>query len=107
MDAFVKNAADPEQVKSAGKKVSRKEQEWAADLRSLMTAPYGRRVLRRIFRLCGLNQLSHVRGDTHETSFNEGQRNVGLRILAECAQADPQLFAAMQCEAEPGEDVNG
>jgi hypothetical protein len=43
--------------------------------------------------------LSHYPGDTHQTAFNEGARNVGLFLLAELFEADPDAYSRMQKDA--------
>ena len=42
----------------------------------------GRRVLWQIFAWCHMFRPAAVAGDTHETYRREGERNVGLRIMA-------------------------
>lgn len=102
MEALVKNAADEEQVKSAGKRVSRVEQEDMLDLQHLLNIPQGRRFLRALLRRCRVNALSFSASDTHMTSFNEGERNIGLWLVARMTVADLRAFVTMQVE-EQGE----
>lgn len=52
-----------------------------AAYRSVFNGPDGLKVLRDLFVFCGGLQLSYVRGNIYETVFNEGMRNVLLRIL--------------------------
>ena len=72
------------------------------DYRQLfLSTPLGRKVLWDVFYLCRLYQAS-MNKDTHVTAFNEGKRDIGLRILA-IMNAEP---AEPQQKAEK-EDTNG
>lgn len=37
-------------------------------------------VLQDIFKMCHFDRISYVQGDTHETAFMEGERNIALYI---------------------------
>lgn len=41
----------------------------------------GRVVFEDLAKFCGFTQANHVPGDSHSTAFNEGMRNVFLRIF--------------------------
>lgn len=51
----------------------------------------GRLILADLARYCRVGQTSFVVGDSHQTAFNEGARDVFLHI-AECAGLDPKDF---------------
>jgi len=68
-----------------------------ADLEWVMSDSRGRRVLWRLLEQAGVFRLSYT-GEAQSTAFNEGQRNIGLRLLAECLEAAPEKYALMQTE---------
>lgn len=49
--------------------------------RDVFNGPSGVKVFNDLFNWCGGFAPSHVRGDPYETAFNEGMRNVLLRIV--------------------------
>lgn len=50
--------------------------------RDVFSGPTGMAVFDDLFHWCGGFSLSHVRGDPYETAFNEGMRNVLMRIIS-------------------------
>lgn len=94
-DALVDNAADPEQVKSAKVTERIREQQHFNDMRELSASPVGQRLLDWLFELTGVLH-SEFDTDPHRMAFNAGQRNVGLRVLADLMVAQPTAFAEMQ-----------
>lgn len=52
----------------------------AEDYHAVFDTPTGQRVLADLFTFCHFDKPSYVRGDTHETAFREGERNVLLRV---------------------------
>jgi hypothetical protein len=58
-----------------------KEEALRVAYRNLFSGPTGLEVFADLFEWCGGFSLSHVRGDPTETAFNEGMRNVLLRII--------------------------
>lgn len=57
----------------------------AIDLQWVMSDQRGRRHVWRQLELAGVYRLSYT-GDAHSTDFNEGQRNTGLRLMADLTQ---------------------
>lgn len=51
-------------------------------LGAAMGHPQGRAFLHDLLAFCRVWKISHVIGDPYETAFLEGQRNIGLRVLA-------------------------
>jgi hypothetical protein len=47
---------------------------------------------------CGLYRMSAAAGDVHMTYFREGERNVGLRLLAQLQRACPEHYTTMTQE---------
>lgn len=60
------------------------------DLRALLRTREGARFLSRLFDMAGVFAISYVTGDAGATAFNEGARNVGLRVYADVLEADEE-----------------
>ena len=67
--------------------------------RVFLSDPAGRRVLYQIFAWAHLFRTSVVPGDSHQTHVLEGERSLGLKILA-ALNADPGA-APMTADADP------
>ena len=66
------------------------------DLRALLHTREGARFLSRLFDLAGVFAISYVTGDAGTTAFNEGARNVGLRVYADALEADEEAGALLK-----------
>lgn len=71
------------------------------DLRWLMNAKQGRRVVWAMLARTGVFQTS-MTGNSY-TFFNEGARNVGLYLMAEVNRLVPELYAKMVKESKDAE----
>ena len=69
------------------------------DLTKLMDTAYGRRFMWKLLTQCGVFRLSYS-GELASTSFNEGQRNIGLGLFAEIMAHCPHLYLLMANEAK-------
>lgn len=97
--AIVGNAADEEQVKSAGFKERRTRADELRDLSQfILNTRAGRKYIWELMEFCGITELSYTRGDAMETCFREGSRNVGNKILIDVTDANPDLLALMKKE---------
>ena len=63
-----------------------------ADLKWLMADPRGRRIVRGLLERSGVFRSSFT-GDAMGTSFREGERNVGLGLLALVTKHAPERLA--------------
>lgn len=90
MKSLVKNAADEGQVKEAKglEKNSRKRE--LADLLTVASTIQGKRFIWRYLTQCGVFKTSFT--GNNQTFFLEGQRNIGLQLLTDVNEADPQLY---------------
>lgn len=95
---MVKNAADPKQVRHAGRKEKDARQRELDDLRAVLNMQEGRRVIWRLMGWSGfLQNPSHQRGDmTHQ---NIGRGDVGRFLLSEIVEADEDKYPLMMKEA--------
>lgn len=91
---MIKNAADPAQIKEAVRKEKSARFKELEDVKSILSTKAGRRFYYRYMKECGVFRISYT-GNGSETFFNEGQRNVGLKFLADINDADPEIYATM------------
>jgi hypothetical protein len=79
------------------------------DIRWVLSNTKGRRVLWFILSLCGVFRASYVPKDSTQTAFNEGRRDVGLRLLLEIQTANPKAYSQMEDEvlADQGKRKKG
>ena len=96
---LVKNAADKDQVKTAKKKEKSREENDKMDIQHILSSINGRRFLWGILQFCGVFETSFNQ-NTNQTMFNEGQRNVGLRLLSKIQEADAAAYITMVKEYE-------
>jgi hypothetical protein len=100
MKSLVGNAADEVQVASANEKVKSRRARDLNDLRQILNTVFGRRFIWSLMAQCGPTTLSFVPDNLYLTAFNEGQRNIGLRLFADINEAMPEAFSLMKKEAE-------
>ncbi len=102
---LVTNAADGKQVELAERKERDRAKQIAKDCRDVMELVCGRRLVYRLLDRAGIWRVSYA-GDTNQTMFNEGQRNMGLALLDDLNRSCPDLYLTMMAEAQPaqGED---
>lgn len=100
-DADQYNAADEAQVKERKSKAKFKRSEELRDVREVLQTPCGRRFIWRYLVDCGVFRTSFT-GNSH-TYFNEGMRNVGLKLLADINEAAPEAYLQMIKEKDRNE----
>lgn len=94
--SFVKNAADPEQVKSAKMKERFAKEDDIKDLLWVLSDARGRRFVWGL--LAPTNELSFVSGKPDTTAFNEGCRNEANKLLSKVMDAKPEAYIEMMSE---------
>ena len=114
--AFVRNTADPEQVKKAGSSVKYREDQEDNDLRTLMSESIGRRVAWRLLSEFGIYKTIFD-GHGGRMSYNAGRHDTGLWLLGQIMRVSPDDYLLMQREAaqmdlnieepKPTKDSNG
>lgn len=70
----------------------------AALMAHMLRHPLGRAYIWAVLEQCGIFRTSFAREHPHTTSFNEGQRNVGLRVLNDVMRFDANSLTLMQAE---------
>ena len=94
----VRNAADPEQVGKAGKSEQFQREQELNDLRAVIGEPAGRRVCWRLLGMMGVFETGFST-DALEMAYRAGRRDIGLGLLAEIGEANPEAWLTMQIEA--------
>ena len=102
--ALIGNAGDPEQVRKGKDKVKFLQDRSRADVQFLLSTAQGRRFIWRYLEECGVYRSS-VKGvfNPSEVFFYEGRREIGLKILADVHNADPEAYTRMINEAKTEE----
>lgn len=99
--ALVGNCSDEEQVKSAKQKEKFAREKELDDLKYLLSVPQGRRFIWRYLEICGVfRSIWHASALIH---FNEGKRDVGLHLIGDITEADPEGLIRMMAEAKKEE----
>lgn len=75
-----------------------------ADVAFLLSTVEGRRFYWRLMRRCGIHKSSMT--GNNSTFFNEGERNIGLVMLADLEEANPDAYVLMLKESKSQEDAN-
>lgn len=99
-----RNAADEGQVQEATRDAKLRRERELNDLRSVLNTVEGRRFLWRILEFCGLYKTSFT--GSSETFFLEGQRNVGIKLITEIIETEPEAYLLMMKEHRKGEELN-
>lgn len=94
------NTADKRSVRKAGQKAKHARREELKDLREVLGTSAGRRVVWRQLSQAGVFRLSFVYEETQTTAFNEGRRSMGLSLMADIHELDPELYVTMAREAQ-------
>lgn len=63
--------------------------------RFLLDNPHGRRILWKLIGSCGVYKSSAENSGSF-TYFNEGKRSVGLNLIVDICEADPEGFIKLQ-----------
>jgi hypothetical protein len=95
--SFTENAGDPEDVKGAGAQARRIERRRLGYYATVLATEAGRAVMWDLLCQAGLFESSFSQSSL--IYFNEGRRNVGLKLRADLELADESLVEQMEREA--------
>ena len=97
------NAGDEAQVQKVAKAAKQRDRQDVGDLRWVMSDARGRRFVWAMLSRAGIFRSSYLagRGQSEATAFYEGERNIGLELMASVALDVPKAYAAMQEENKP------
>ena len=96
--SFVRNAADPQQVKEAKQKEKFQKQNESNDLLWVLSDPRGRRFVWKMLK--EINEISFVAGMPDLTAFKEGNRNKANQLLRDVMDVKPEAFIQMSNESK-------
>lgn len=99
MDELVKNAADVRQVKESKQKEKIRSMQDKDALNWMLGHRLGRRLYWKWMGQTGVFETSYT-GDNNRTNFNEGKRQIGLKMLSELNAVKPEAYLQMVREAE-------
>ncbi len=95
---YVKSTADAEQIKSARRKERYGRREELEDARAILSTVEGRRFVWRYLGLCRVFESSW--SPSAAIHFNEGQRDIGLKLLSDITESNDEMFIQMMREAK-------
>lgn len=91
------NLADETKVKSRNKRLKAKEEIRLQLIAKFLSTKDAREWMYELLSGCHIYSPSHVPGDPCSTAFNEGERNVGLKIVADIPT---EIYVLMCTEAK-------
>lgn len=97
------NAADEDQVKTRKRKDEHIRDREMHDMRTVMSTVEGRRFVWRLLERAGVFRTSFTGNST--TFFNEGQRNMGLIVLADVHEACAEQYIVMMNESKKDQET--
>lgn len=92
------DASNPEQVKKAKVAAETRDALSREFLTEALSKPAGRNWFWSLLSACHVFETSFQQGDPMSTAFREGERNVGLRMIAEITNASPDSLVQMMKE---------
>jgi hypothetical protein len=101
MSEFVKNAADKEQVKEAGRKERFIREQEIRDLQTILSMKEGRRFVWRLMSHC--KAFHSIWEPSAKIHYNAGQQDVGHFVMAEVTAASEDALLLMMKESKQGE----
>src|SRR5687767_10645516 len=99
MKPLVTNAANEGQVNEAEKKVKFGRDRDLSDVSAILATLHGRRFIWRYLTECRVFETSFNNSESI-TYFNEGMRNIGLKLLADVNEASPDAYLQMLKESK-------
>lgn len=94
------SSSDPKQLKERGARAKDREKQDAEDLKAVLASPEGRRFVRGLLADCGEHRTS-FHTNAIQMSFNEGARNVGLKLKARIVRACPEHLMELMSADPP------
>lgn len=88
------SSSDPKQVKERGARAKDAQKQDREDLKAILETQEGRRFVRGLLADCGEHRTS-FHTNAIQMAFNEGARNVGLKLKARIVQAAPEYLSEL------------
>lgn len=98
---LVTNTSDTEQLREARKKVKLNRENELDDIKAVLSSPEAKRFFWRILEHCKV--FGSVFEQSSRIYYNSGMQDVGHFIMAEIADADPELIFQMQQQNKKGD----
>lgn len=73
---------------------------------AVFSTPDGQRVLEHMCRVAFVFKTTHVRGDSHESAFREGQRELAISILRHVCKDHGELQQMLQSQLKGMNDAS-
>lgn len=73
-----------------------RRQQLLLDRQALLTQPAFCRVMQDVLEATGVFRSTFAGEQTHAMAFQEGQRNIGLKLFAEFSEADPRFLLLLK-----------
>ena len=96
------DVGDKDQVTGRKTKAQLQKEREREELRQLLGRYDFRRFLWNTLSACGVYKISFT--GNSQTFFNEGKRDIGLRLIEEIFDADPSAYTKMRIEAKDREE---
>lgn len=94
------DANDEKQVKKARKQAEIDAAMRLDTIRNIMSTPPGRKWIYEMLERCHCYSTSFIAGAPDASAFREGERNIGLQLLADVQTAASETYLAMLKEAK-------
>lgn len=99
----MRNVSDKKNVTDGNRKAKDARREELRDLEFVLSSREGRRFVWKLLEMCGVFTSSFT--GNSQTFFLEGQRNIGLKVLADVNEASLEKYVVMMKEAKGDSDV--
>jgi hypothetical protein len=90
-----------EQLDAAGRDIALELEQRDLDLTAVMSSPAGRRFVSRLIRAARVDEASYRGELTHAMAFNEGVREMGIKLKADVKRVCFALYVEMERENPP------
>lgn len=97
MDKQPYDAGDEAKVQKRKTKAQLAREKELEDFKQILATKAGRAFLWRLLEWCGVYHTSFTGNST--TFFNEGKRDIGLKLIEEIFSADPKAYGLLREEA--------
>lgn len=94
MDDERPSSNDPRKLKEQSARIKDREKTDAEDLKAVLATVEGRRFVRGLLADCGEHRTS-FHTNAIQMAFNEGARNVGLKLKSRIVAASPEWLAEL------------
>lgn len=94
------SSSDPRKLKDQGARSKDRDKQDAEDLQHVLSTPQGRRFVRGLLADCGEHRSS-FHTNAQVTAFNEGGRNIGLKLKSRIVKASPEWLAELLAADPP------